>query len=99
MLAMWFATVFVLSERPLAISWLLLPLASCWKIWSSRWVSAARIATDETGVYKHAAMEARVPGPDPAGNSYSTYASFSDPDGNTFVLQEIKARLPGREWT
>jgi catechol 2,3-dioxygenase-like lactoylglutathione lyase family enzyme len=36
------------------------------------------------------------PGPDPEGRSYFTYASFSDPDGNTFWLQEIKERLPGR---
>ena len=31
-----------------------------------------------------------------AGHSYLTYASFSDPDG--WLLQEIKTRLPGREW-
>ena len=40
----------------------------------------------------------RVPGPDPEGRSYQTYASFSDPDGNGWQLQEITARLPGREW-
>jgi catechol 2,3-dioxygenase-like lactoylglutathione lyase family enzyme len=40
----------------------------------------------------------RVPGPDPEGRSYQTYASFSDPDGNGWQLQEIKKRLPGREW-
>jgi catechol 2,3-dioxygenase-like lactoylglutathione lyase family enzyme len=39
-----------------------------------------------------------VPGPDPEGRSYQTYASFSDPDGNQWLLQEIKTRLPGREW-
>jgi catechol 2,3-dioxygenase-like lactoylglutathione lyase family enzyme len=39
-----------------------------------------------------------VPGPDPQGRSYQTYASFSDPDGNAWLLQEIKTRLPGREW-
>ena len=37
-----------------------------------------------------------VPGPEPSGRSYRTYASFSDPDGNTWLLQEIKTRLPGR---
>lgn len=36
------------------------------------------------------------PGPDPEGRSYFTYASFSDPDGNRWLLQEIKTRLPGR---
>ncbi len=38
----------------------------------------------------------RVPGPDPEGQSYRSWASFSDPDGNTWLLQEIKTRLPGR---
>jgi catechol 2,3-dioxygenase-like lactoylglutathione lyase family enzyme len=40
----------------------------------------------------------RVPGRDPEGRSYQTYAGFSDPDGNGWLLQEIKTRLPGREW-
>jgi catechol 2,3-dioxygenase-like lactoylglutathione lyase family enzyme len=40
----------------------------------------------------------RVPGPDPQGRSYQTYAAFSDPDGNEWLFQEIKTRLPGREW-
>jgi catechol 2,3-dioxygenase-like lactoylglutathione lyase family enzyme len=39
-----------------------------------------------------------VPGPDPEGRSYKTLASFTDPDGNGWLLQEIKKRLPGREW-
>ena len=38
----------------------------------------------------------RVPGPDPEGRSYCSLASFSDPDGNSWLLQEIKTRLPGR---
>ena len=37
-----------------------------------------------------------VPGPEPSGRSYGTYASFSDPDGNSWLLQEVKTRLPGR---
>ena len=40
----------------------------------------------------------RAPGQDPEGRSYQTYAAFSDPDGNEFLLQEITTRLPGREW-
>jgi catechol 2,3-dioxygenase-like lactoylglutathione lyase family enzyme len=36
------------------------------------------------------------PGADPEGRSYATRASFNDPDGNGWVLQEIKTRLPGR---
>lgn len=38
----------------------------------------------------------RLDGPDPERNSYSTFAQFSDPDGNGWLLQEIKTRLPGR---
>jgi len=38
----------------------------------------------------------RVSGPDPQGRSYSSWAAFSDPDGNGWLLQEIKTRLPGR---
>jgi len=37
-----------------------------------------------------------VPGRDPEDRSYSSYASFKDPDGNDWLLQEIKTRLPGR---
>lgn len=37
-----------------------------------------------------------APGPEPNGRSYGTYATFSDPDGNSWLLQEIKTRLPGR---
>ena len=39
---------------------------------------------------------ARAPGPDPQRRSYASYASFSDPDGNVWLLQEITERLPGR---
>ena len=38
----------------------------------------------------------RVSGPDPEHRSYRSFASFSDPDGNGWLLQEIKTRLPGR---
>jgi catechol 2,3-dioxygenase-like lactoylglutathione lyase family enzyme len=40
----------------------------------------------------------RVPGRDPQGRTYQTYAAFTDPDGNAWLLQEITSRLPGREW-
>jgi catechol 2,3-dioxygenase-like lactoylglutathione lyase family enzyme len=43
-----------------------------------------------------AGTEARAPGPDPQRRSYGSYASFSDPDGNVWLLQEIRERLPGR---
>jgi catechol 2,3-dioxygenase-like lactoylglutathione lyase family enzyme len=38
----------------------------------------------------------RVSGPDPQGGTYRSYASFSDPDGNGWLLQEVTTRLPGR---
>ena len=44
----------------------------------------------------YAATEARASGPDPQRRSYASYASFSDPDGNVWLLQEITERLPGR---
>jgi catechol 2,3-dioxygenase-like lactoylglutathione lyase family enzyme len=37
-------------------------------------------------------------GTDPEHKSYGSFASFADPDGNTYLLQEIKHRLPGRVW-
>jgi catechol 2,3-dioxygenase-like lactoylglutathione lyase family enzyme len=39
----------------------------------------------------------RIPGPDPDRTSYASYASFEDPDGNGWTLQEVTTRLPGRE--
>jgi catechol 2,3-dioxygenase-like lactoylglutathione lyase family enzyme len=43
-----------------------------------------------------AGTKGRVPGPDPERSSYFSFVSFSDPDGNSWLLQEIKTRLPGR---
>jgi len=44
----------------------------------------------------HATAAERAPGRDPDGASYRTFASFNDPDGNRWLLQEITERLPGR---
>jgi catechol 2,3-dioxygenase-like lactoylglutathione lyase family enzyme len=41
--------------------------------------------------------QARISGPDPDRASYNSYASFEDPDGNGWTLQEVTKRLPGRE--
>jgi catechol 2,3-dioxygenase-like lactoylglutathione lyase family enzyme len=41
--------------------------------------------------------DARASGPDPERRSYASYASFSDPDGNRWLLQEITERAPGRD--
>lgn len=42
--------------------------------------------------------KARIAGRDPQGRSYYSFASFEDPDGNGWLLQEIQSRAPGREW-
>jgi catechol 2,3-dioxygenase-like lactoylglutathione lyase family enzyme len=44
----------------------------------------------------HPGTERRAAGHDPQGRSYASYASFPDPDGNKWLLQEITERLPGR---
>jgi catechol 2,3-dioxygenase-like lactoylglutathione lyase family enzyme len=48
------------------------------------------------GFSHHTGAADRTPGPDPQRRSYFSFASFSDPDGNSWMLQEIKQRLPGR---
>jgi catechol 2,3-dioxygenase-like lactoylglutathione lyase family enzyme len=40
--------------------------------------------------------EARQPGPDPEHTSYMSFCSFEDPDSNTWLVQEVTTRLPGR---
>jgi catechol 2,3-dioxygenase-like lactoylglutathione lyase family enzyme len=41
-------------------------------------------------------LKARQPGPDPDRNSYQSFFSFNDPDGNLWIVQEVTHRLPGR---
>jgi catechol 2,3-dioxygenase-like lactoylglutathione lyase family enzyme len=41
-------------------------------------------------------LEARLPGPDPKHTSYGSFFAFNDPDGNTWLVQEVTRRLPGR---
>jgi catechol 2,3-dioxygenase-like lactoylglutathione lyase family enzyme len=59
-------------------------------------VPVSEVFHDAGGVFHHAGTTGRVDGPDPERRSYCSFASFSDPDGNGWVLQEITARLPGR---
>jgi catechol 2,3-dioxygenase-like lactoylglutathione lyase family enzyme len=51
---------------------------------------------DVSEVYHYAGREGRVSGPDPERRSYASWASFSDPAGNNWLLQEVTARAPGR---
>src|SRR5437899_3173077 len=50
------------------------------------------------GPFNNAVENPRAGGRDPQGRSYYSFASFEDPDGNGWLLQEITTRLPGREW-
>jgi catechol 2,3-dioxygenase-like lactoylglutathione lyase family enzyme len=50
------------------------------------------------GPFNNTGKNPRVGGRDPEGRSYYSFASFADPDGNGWLLQEIQTRLPGREW-
>ena len=61
-----------------------------------RGVEVSEVFHDIGRVFHHAGTNARVSGPDPDRHSYATLASFSDPDGNGWLLQEIRTRLPGR---
>ena len=48
------------------------------------------------GTLRVTGTQGRLPGPDPERRSYSSWVSFSDPDGNGWLLQEVTTRLPGR---
>jgi catechol 2,3-dioxygenase-like lactoylglutathione lyase family enzyme len=62
-------------------------------------IEAARADLISRGAEVSEVIERRPPGfPPDSGRSYFAYAAFSDPDGNTWLLQEITTRLPGREW-
>jgi catechol 2,3-dioxygenase-like lactoylglutathione lyase family enzyme len=61
-----------------------------------RGADVSEIFHDAGGVFHHAGTKDRVAGPDPERHDYASFASFTDPDGNEWVLQEIKKRLPGR---
>ena len=66
-----------------------------------RGVEVGKVFHDAGGVYAgtdepYLFGRLRVSGPDPEHRSYRSFASFSDPDGNGWLLQEITARLPGR---
>jgi catechol 2,3-dioxygenase-like lactoylglutathione lyase family enzyme len=63
-------------------------------------IDAARADLISRGVdVSEVEEQPKPPGfPDSPGRSYFAYASFSDPDGNGWLLQEVTTRLPGREW-
>ena len=66
-----------------------------------RGVKISEVFHDAAGVYAgkdepYLFGRLRVSGRDPEHRSYRSFASFSDPDGNSWLLQEITSRLPGR---
>jgi catechol 2,3-dioxygenase-like lactoylglutathione lyase family enzyme len=61
-----------------------------------RGADVSEVFHDAGGVFHHAGTVDRVPGPAPDHASYGSFAAFSDPDGNGWLLQELTRRLPGR---
>jgi catechol 2,3-dioxygenase-like lactoylglutathione lyase family enzyme len=65
---------------------------------ASRGANVSEVFHYAGGPFNNAVENPRVGGRDPQGRSYYSFASFEDPDGNGWLLQEITTRLPGREW-
>ena len=64
----------------------------------ARGVDVSEVFHYAAGPFNDTVENSRVGGRDPEGRSYFSFVSFADPDGNSWLLQEIKTRLPGREW-
>lgn len=64
----------------------------------TRGVKVSEVFHYSAGPFIDLIENARAAGRDPEGRSYFSFASFEDPDGNRWLLQEITSRLPGREW-
>jgi catechol 2,3-dioxygenase-like lactoylglutathione lyase family enzyme len=64
----------------------------------ARGVNVSEVFHYAGGPFNNSVANPRVGGRDPQGRSYYSFASFEDPDGNGWLLQEITTRLPGREW-
>jgi catechol 2,3-dioxygenase-like lactoylglutathione lyase family enzyme len=63
-----------------------------------RGVNVSEIFHYAGGPFNNAVENSRVSGRDSEGRSYFSFASFEDPDGNIWLLQEITTRFPGRLW-
>ncbi|WP_369374735.1 VOC family protein [Promicromonospora sp. Populi] len=63
---------------------------------AERGADISEVWHDEDGVFHWAGTAHRIPGAHPEHDSYASFASFADPDGNEWVLQQIVERLPGR---
>jgi len=74
------------------------PGSAQWQILTVKDIDAARDDLISRGVEVSEVQEARPAGFEGGGRSYFARASFRDPDGNIWELQEITTRLPGRTW-
>ncbi|WP_342780298.1 VOC family protein [Catellatospora sichuanensis] len=61
-----------------------------------RGAEVGEVFHDAGGIFHHIGNKARVAGPQPERADYGSFAEFKDPDGNGWVLQEIRVRAPGR---
>lgn len=59
-------------------------------------IDVSEVFHDSGGVFHHAGASHRVSGPHPDRDDYASFAAFADPDGNGWILQEVKTRAPGR---
>ena len=64
----------------------------------ARGINVSEVFHYAGGPFNNSEENPRVAGREPEGRSYFSFVSFEDPDGNRWQLQEIKDRLPGREW-
>jgi len=64
----------------------------------ARGIDVSEVFHYAAGPFNNAVENPRVGGRDPENRSYFSFASFEDPDGNVWLVQEITTRLPGREW-
>lgn len=89
------------SPKPGAVQSLTLAVAdvdAARKDLLTRGATVSEVFHFANGPFNEATPNERVAGADPQGRSYFSFASFEDPDGNGYLLQQITARLPGREW-
>jgi catechol 2,3-dioxygenase-like lactoylglutathione lyase family enzyme len=61
-----------------------------------RGIDVGEVFHDIGGVFYHVSPAYEIPGPAPDRRDYASFARFSDPDGNGWVLQEAGKRAPGR---
>ncbi len=63
---------------------------------AARGAPVSEVFHDAGGVFHRAGTANQVPGPAPEHKSYGSWVSFADPDGNSWYVQEVTTRLPGR---